>query len=131
MLLCCVLRRSVVMVDEAHERSVATDMLLGLLRKVQQRRPDLRLVISSATLEADTLKRFYGSGGGPAVGVGSGAAGAAPDRTPAVLSIEGRMYPVQVRRGGPWTVTGPASGGGYRCLSVVEVSGSQGQDVRA
>ena len=50
------------MVDEAHERSLFTDVLLGLLKKVQRQRRDLRIIVSSATLQAQNMAHFYNKG---------------------------------------------------------------------
>ena len=58
-------RYSVVMVDEAHERSVQTDVLLGLLKKILRRRDDLRLVVASATVDARRFQQFFEGVGRP------------------------------------------------------------------
>jgi ATP-dependent RNA helicase DDX35 len=52
-------RYSVIMIDEAHERSLQTDMCLGLLKKIQKVRPDLRIIVASATLDAEFFKDFF------------------------------------------------------------------------
>eukprot|EP00823_Brevimastigomonas_motovehiculus_P003007 TRINITY_DN1808_c0_g2_i3.p1 TRINITY_DN1808_c0_g2~~TRINITY_DN1808_c0_g2_i3.p1 ORF type:complete len:510 (-),score=111.31 TRINITY_DN1808_c0_g2_i3:50-1579(-) len=77
---------AVVMLDEAHERSLNTDILIGLLKKIQKKRKDLRLVVSSATLDACLFKAFFEE---------NKTTDEKKD-TAVILSVEGRQYPVDV-----------------------------------
>jgi len=70
-----------IIVDEAHERSLNIDFLLGYLARLVQRRRDLRLVITSATIDAERFARHFASEG----------------RAAPVIEVSGRTYPVEVR----------------------------------
>ena len=65
-----------IIVDEAHERSLNIDFLLGFLKRLLPRRPDLRVIVSSATLETERFSKFF-------------------DGAP-VIQVSGRTYPVDV-----------------------------------
>ena len=76
-------RYAVVMIDEAHERSLNSDVLLGLLKKIKKKRPELRIIVSSATLQAGTFVDFFSEDD-------------ESDSGCRVVSLEGRAYPVDV-----------------------------------
>ena len=69
-------RYSTIILDEAHERTLATDVLMGLLKEVVLRRPDLKLIIMSATLDAQKFQRYFND---------------AP-----LLAVPGRTHPVEI-----------------------------------
>ncbi|KAL8718213.1 MAG: hypothetical protein Q9225_004621 [Loekoesia sp. 1 TL-2023] len=70
-------RYSCIIMDEAHERALNTDVLMGLIKKVLARRRDLKLIVTSATMNSDRFARFYGG---------------APE-----FIIPGRTFPVDIQ----------------------------------
>src|SRR5512135_284070 len=68
-------------IDEAHERSLNIDFLLGYLKQLLPRRPDLKVIITSATIDAGRFAKHFGGAEGPAP----------------VIEVSGRLYPVEVR----------------------------------
>ncbi|CAL5360360.1 hypothetical protein CsSME_00050820 [Camellia sinensis var. sinensis] len=67
---------SIIMLDEAHERTIHTDVLFGLLKQLVKRRPDLRLIVTSATLDAEKFSGYFFNCN--------------------IFTIPGRTYPVEI-----------------------------------
>jgi ATP-dependent helicase HrpA len=70
-----------IIIDEAHERSLNIDFLLGYLRQILPRRPDLKIIVTSATIDADRFAQHFASRHGPAP----------------VIQVSGRLFPVEQR----------------------------------
>ncbi|HEV7610980.1 MAG TPA: ATP-dependent RNA helicase HrpA [Steroidobacteraceae bacterium] len=70
-------RYDTIIVDEAHERTLNVDLLLGVLKRLLPRRPDLRVIVTSATLDVERISRFFGD---------------AP-----IITVSGRNHPIEVR----------------------------------
>lgn len=84
-------RYSVIMVDEAHERSISSDILLGLLKKIRKKRPDLRIIISSATLQAEDFRDFFSESAEETTSDGK-----QKGDISSIISLEGRTYPIDI-----------------------------------
>ncbi|WP_226939417.1 ATP-dependent RNA helicase HrpA [Janthinobacterium rivuli] len=70
-----------IIIDEAHERSLNIDFLLGYLKQLLPRRPDLKIIITSATIDAERFARHFGT----------------PEKPAPVIEVSGRLYQVEVR----------------------------------
>ncbi len=87
-----------IIIDEAHERSLNIDFILGYLSQLLPRRPDLKVVITSATIDPERFARHFGSFASVAASAEpeAGDGGAEKPGAP-IVEVSGRTYPVEVR----------------------------------
>ncbi|XP_043260879.1 probable ATP-dependent RNA helicase DHX35 isoform X1 [Colletes gigas] len=73
---------SVIVIDEVHERTLLTDIIMGLLKKIMRKRKSLKIVVCSATVDAEQLRDFFNTG--------------TVKDTAVIMNVEGRLYPVDI-----------------------------------
>ncbi|MFJ1580677.1 ATP-dependent RNA helicase HrpA [Streptomyces sp. NPDC088182] len=91
-----------IIIDEAHERSLNIDFLLGYLAQLLPRRPDLKVVVTSATIDPERFARHFGRFASVGVdggdsGGGNGDGDGEARRSAPIVEVSGRTYPVEVR----------------------------------
>ncbi|XP_011067091.1 PREDICTED: probable ATP-dependent RNA helicase DHX35 isoform X2 [Acromyrmex echinatior] len=77
---------SVIILDEVHERTLLTDIIMGLLKKIIRKRKSLRIIVSSATVDAEELRDFFNVN----------TMKDSNKNSAVIMSVEGRLYPVDV-----------------------------------
>ena len=87
-----------IIIDEAHERSLNIDFLLGYLKQLLPKRPDLKIIVTSATIDADRFSKHFN--GAP------------------VIEVSGRTYPVEIRYR-------PLGAAGFRAREMAEAENAQ------
>lgn len=97
---------SAIIIDEAHERSLNIDFILGYLKRIMPQRPDLKIVITSATIDPERFARHFSPSFVPGIGIVDDSLSAEekeiaeatlPDDAPPIIEVSGRTYPVEIR----------------------------------
>lgn len=99
-------RYSTLIIDEAHERSLNIDFILGYLKRILPQRPDLKVIITSATIDPERFARHFSPSYVPGKGIIDEnlsaeereiAEAILPDDAPPIIEVSGRTYPVEIR----------------------------------
>ena len=91
-------RYDTIIVDEAHERSLTIDFILGYLARLLPRRPDLKVIITSATIDSARFAEHFGRREAERREAGDrGESSAEPAEPAPVIEVSGRTYPVEIR----------------------------------